>query len=280
MVEFKAIRVHLTVDAGEPYTEYTARLTKTLVFSLNQAELSLLRGFKGVPQPLHISPLFAPGRRGLELGDVVTPRYSKREDEWRLEPVSVKGEYLLHVGGESHLIDVIRGRLEQVRGRDILLNIDGAYVAFIIEAVEDVTKTIMEKELSGGKITLYFKAPTLISNVYTKSRLPKFSPTAVEVLMTPYLLSRMRVMDHSMLVEASSILGHLVETYYSINTIRPILIPFKGKREAAMMGRITYLVEDKEHIKGEVEKILRLAEILGVGESRLNGFGTVTWANK
>lgn len=279
-MEYRAIRVLLEVDAGERFSDYTARLTKTFIHALNQDVLSLIRGFKGVPQPLHISPLFTRGRREWELGDVVTPRYVWGEDGWRLEPVRIEGEYLLHVGGEAGLVDMIRERLERA-GREMHhIKIGDRFIPFKVEAVEDVTSAVMEKELSGGKVALYLKAPTLLFNVYAKSRLPKFSPTAVEVLMTPFLLRSMRSMDYSALVEASSLLGHLVETYYSLNTLKPVMIPFRGRREAALMGRITYLVEDRERIRREVEEILRLAEILGVGESRMNGFGTVSWTSR
>lgn len=278
-MEFRAFRAILNVHSEGPFTEYTGRLTKTLVYSLVR-ELALFKGLKGVVQPLHISPLFSLGRKEYELGDVVTPRYLFDKDgKPRLVPVELSGEYIVHVGGESGLVETVMKRFSILKTL-LMIKFKEFIVSFKLQGLKDITEIIMEKEISGNKVTLYLKAPTLLFNVFASSKLPKFSPSAVEVLMTPYLLSQMRSMDYATLVEASHILGYLVETYYSLNTLKPIFIPFRGKREIAMIGRVTYLIEDAPRIKNSILQILRLAEIAGIGESRLNGFGTVTWTSK
>jgi len=278
-VRFKAFRAILTVDTSEAFTQYTGRLTKTLVYSLVR-ELALIHGMKGLVQPLHISPLFTIGKREEELGEVVTPIYTFTSNGGqKLVPIVIQGEYLLHIGGEGSIIDMIKERFEVLRN-PLLLKFENYIVSFKLEKIIDVTGRIMDKDLSSGKVTLYIKAPTLLFNVFVPTKLPKFSPTAVEVLMTPYLLAKMQSMSYSALVEAARILGYMVETYYSLNTLKPIFIPFKSKKEAAMIGRVTYIIEDMDRNRNIILELLRIAEIAGIGESRLNGFGTVTWVSK
>lgn len=278
-MEFRAFRAILDIHSEGPFTEYTGRLTKTLIYSLVR-ELALFKGLKGVVQPLHISPLFTLGRSEFELGDVVTPRYLLDEEgKARLVPVELSGEYIVHIGGDGGLVEMVMKRLSILKN-PLMVKFRDYIVSFKLNDMRDVTGDIVEKEISGGKITLYFKAPTLLFNVFAASKLPKFSPSAVEVLMTPFLLLRRRSLDYATLVEASRILGNLIETYYSLNTLRPIFIPFKGKREVAMIGKVTYLLENARASRESIREILWLAEIAGVGESRLNGFGTVTWISK
>ena len=87
-------------------------------------------------------------------------------------------------------------------------------------------------------------------------------------------------LTYNEVVGSMRILGLLVETYYSINMVKPILIPYKT-REPALIGKITYIVDTRDDkVKEEIAKILNIAEITGIGESRANGFGTVTWTSK
>lgn len=99
--------------------------------------------------------------------------------------------------------------------------------------------------------------------------------------MAPSLFYTDRLtMDYTVLLEAYGTLGVLVETYYSLNTVRPLLVPYKGK-SPTMIGRITYIldVRSSEQTK-RIEEILRYAEIVGLGRSRQEGFGTVSWVGK
>lgn len=273
---YKAIRAYVDVDVDEAVTFYTGKLVKTLLYSVFK-EIRLYRGIRGIVSPLHASPMFRPGRREWELGDLVTPVYVKENDEEKLKPVELGGEYIIHIGGVDWLVDKAYKLLRTVR-MPLQIKIGEVIVRYRIEKLGDVTDEILEKTLAGDKITLYLKSPTKLFNVYTRSKLPKFNISAVEVLMAPYMLyTRQLSMTESVLLKASSLLGNLIETYYSITTVRPVLIPFNGRKTPAMKGRITYILEARDEKIDELKKILTLAEVAGIGQSRQNGFGTVTW---
>jgi hypothetical protein len=280
MSNLKAIRIILSVEADGSFYEYTGRLTKTLILALCR-DLRIFHGVKGIVSPIHISPLFTMGRRELELGEPVTPQYIRKDNELILKPIKLEGEYIVHVGGEAGLVEKIRVSLGKINGK-LMLKFHDNIVSFTLEKIEDYTNNIMEKHLESDRVTLYLKAPSLIYNIYTPSRLPKFTPTAIEVLMTPYMLSKgILTLTPETVLEAGKILGLLVETYYSLKTLKPIMIPFKEKREAALTGKITYIIDTKDkNKKKQIEKILQTTEITGIGESRLNGFGTTTWTQK
>ena len=278
---FKAIRAVLRVEAENPVTDYTGRLVKTLIYTLSK-ELRLLHGLRGMVAPLGLSPLFTMGRKELELGAPVTPQYLRNEEgEQVLVPTRLNGEYLIHIGGEMNAVLSAEKALEKIR-TPLAIKFNDNIITFTLEKEEDVTSLIESKKLDADRLTVYLKAPTLIFNVFTSSRMPKFTPTAVEVLMTPYmLLKKQYTITPRILLEASSILGLLIETYYSLKTLKPIIIPYKGKKEATLTGKITYIIDtDNPHIKKEIEKLLATMEITGIGESRLNGFGTTTWTTK
>ena len=94
--------------------------------------------------------------------------------------------------------------------------------------------------------------------------------------MVPYMLVvGAHTFSQGILDSSLDVLGGLVETWYSLNTLRPVMVPYKGKREAALMGQVTYIVEVSPRHRRRVEDILAVAEIAGIGESRQNGFGTV-----
>jgi len=99
--------------------------------------------------------------------------------------------------------------------------------------------------------------------------------------MAGYMMSKgIYTLTETEVLKAMRVLGLLVETYYSINTVKKISIPFKGK-ERAMIGKITYIIDTKdENIRKELENILKTAETVGIGESRQNGFGTIAWTPK
>lgn len=281
MIRLKALRVILHVEAEEPVYEYTGRLVKTLLYTLNK-EIRLLHGLRGSISPLLISPLFTTGRKEFELGDVVTSAYLRdNTGEYILVPTKLDGEYLIHVGGEPGLVEAIGKSLERIR-TPLAIKFNDNIVTFKAEKIEDVTEKILDKELTGGRVTIYIKSPAMIFNVFAPSRLPKFTPTAVELLMAPYMLLHGRyTLDGTVLLRASRLLGLLVETYYSLSTLKPVLIPFKGKKEAALAGKVTYIVDTVDEKKvAELTSVLSVAEIAGIGESRLNGFGVVTWTTK
>lgn len=277
----RAIRAILDVEADEPVTEYTGRLTKTFIYILSK-EVRIFKGLKGIIAPLHISPLFSTGKRDMELGTCATPQFVKRKDgNLVLVPLELRGEYVVHIGGEEKLVNSIKGSLEEIKAV-LAIKFNDVIVRFKVEKVEDVTEKIAEKHVNGDRLSLYLKAPSLIFNIFRESRLPKFSPSAPEILMTPFMyLYNQQTIDYNVLYRASKILGSLVETYYSINMLKPILIPFKGKKEVALTGKITYILDTKnEEEKRIIERILNVAELIGVGESRMNGFGTVVWSPK
>lgn len=276
----RAIRVYLHVESSEPITEYTGRLTKTLIYAATK-EIRLFRGLRGIISPIHVSPLFKPGRREYELGEVFTPVYRKNGDEFVLSPVEVNGEYVIHVGGVSGLVSKLTESLSRLRGT-LVLKFGDSLISYKVLGIEDVTNQIMSKKLKGDRVTLYLKAPAKIFNVLAASRLPKFTTNAYELLMTGYMFSRgnLTLLTRDVL-SAMNILGKLVETYYSLSTVRYILVPFRGNREPAMIGKITYILDTRDSKEKEtIEKVLNTAEITGIGESRINGFGTVIWKSK
>lgn len=277
----KAIRAWLTIEAEEPIATFTGQLVKTLLYTLNR-EIRLLHGMRGIISPIHISPLFTPGRRFHELGTLVTPlyRYNKNVRAYELDPIKLNGEYVIHIGGDASLIDLVSKSLARLRS-SLMLKYTDNIVTFKLEKIEDVTSHISRKNLDSDKITLYLKGPVKPFNVIAPSRLPKFSISSYEILITGYMyFKRVYTLTYHEVVNAMRILGLLVETYYSLNTVKPVLIPYKGK-EPAMIGKITYIVDtNKPEEKQTLNKILNIAEITGTGESRSNGFGTVTWITK
>jgi len=277
----RAIRAIIEVEADEPVIEYTGRLVKTFIYTLSK-EIRIFRGLRGIIAPLHISPLFSLGKKDMELGTCITSQFVRnKEGELILVSVTLNGEYIIHIGGEKVLVDFIEKSLKNLNAV-LAVKFNDTIVRFKVEKIEDVTKKISEKHINGDRISLYLKAPTLIFNVFRESRLPKFSPSALEILMVPFMyFHNQQTIDYNTLYRASRILGLFIETYYSITTMKPMIIPFKGKREVTLTGKITYILDTKKNEeKKEVEQILNIAELIGVGESRLNGFGTVVWKSK
>lgn len=276
----RAYRVLLSVEAGDPITVHTGQLVKTLVYAAMK-ELTLFKGLRGVLSPVHISPLFTPGQREYMLGEAVTPTYNYSRDRgYTLNPVEINGDYIAHIGGEGLLVEKIIERLISIKG-PLSVKFKDTIITYKIEKTQDITETIQSKKLTGDRITVYLKAPAKIFNIFAPTRLPKFSISAPEILATPCLISKgtYTVNTHEA-IECMTILGQLVETYYSLTTVKPILVSFKT-REPAMIGKITYIIEAQdEKTRKRIEKILHTAEITGIGESRTNGFGTITWTNK
>lgn len=280
MFDVAAIRAYLRVESDAPVTFYTAKLVKTLLYSLVK-ELRLYRGMRGVISPLHISPLFRPGRREWELGELETPSYVREGGNYRLRPAHLDGEYIIHVGGMAELVSKASAMLEQVR-TPLQIKIGDNIIRVRLEKAEDVTRTIKSKELHSDRLTLYLKGPAKLFNIYTPARLPKYSISAPEVLMTPYMLHKGQLtMNEGLLLEAARLLGLLVETYYSITTVRYVQVPLNNGKDPGLLGKITYIV-DTEHpaIKKEIAEVLNVAEIAGIGESRTNGFGIASWKPK
>ena len=277
----RGYRAYLEVEADEEISTFTGQLVKTLVYALAK-EIRLYRGLRGVISGLHISPLFRPGRRAFELGDLVTPLYvfSKEGNRHILVPLRVDGEYIIHFGGEAHLAETVARKLESLRSR-LAIKVGNAIVTYNVEAVKEITEEVMEKQVIRDKVTVYLKGPAKLFNVYTKSRLPKYNISALEVLMAPYMLYRdTPTISTHLVMDAMSILGLLVETYYSINTVKPVLLPFKGKIPG-IIGKITYIIDtNNQETKKKISQILSTGELAGIGQSRQDGFGTITWKPK
>ncbi|MCE4606642.1 MAG: CRISPR system precrRNA processing endoribonuclease RAMP protein Cas6 [Desulfurococcales archaeon] len=277
----EAVRAYVRVESDGEFPYFTGSLVKTVIYALAR-ELTLFHGMRGSISPIHISPLFKPGHGEYALGTIYTPVIIKNGKEETLETVPLTGdEYIIHIGGEANLVKYIDGRLEAIR-TPLKFKYKEHIVTFKLEEKENVTKNIEEKTLSADRITLYLKGPVKPFNVLAPSRLPKFSPSAYEILMTGYMIYRNTyTLMYQHVLEALKLLGMLVETYYSLNTIKPILVPFKEGKEPALIGKITYIVDTKNReIRNTLRDILNISEIAGVGESRTNGFGTVTWSNK
>ena len=280
-MEVKGYRAYLYVEADEEVRFFTGQIVKTLIYTLAK-ELRLYKGIRGIISGLHISPLFTPGKKHMELGQLVTPiyTYNKQEETHVLIPVEISGEYMIHIGGEAHLADRIAEKLANLKDR-LAIKIHDNIVVFKTEAVEDVTDKVIEKTIIHDHATVYLKGPVKLFNVYTPSRLPKYNISAYELLMTPYMIHHQSpTITTQLALNAMKTLGLLIETYYSLNTVKPILLPFKGK-EPGMTGKITYIIDtDNKQIKQEISRILSIGELAGVGESRQNGFGTITWKPK
>ncbi len=209
--------------------------------------------------------------------------YRRVDGRLTLEPARLEGEYVIHVGGERELVECVEEGLGRIRGKELVLKIGSNLVSFRIEKVVDATGPIIDKAgREYNTVTLYFKAPVKFANIYTATRLPILFPSAPVALAIPYLmLSGVVSIDDTSRNRAMHILGQLVETYYSINTIKPVLLPFKERREPAIMGYVTYIADTrKPEDKQIIANTLALAEIAGIGESRANGFGTITFIPK
>lgn len=279
-IDVRAVRAYLTVESDDVFPYFTGSLVKTLVFSLSK-EVRVFHNMKGIVSLFHISPLFLPGRREFELGQLYTPHYTKNGNTERLVPVQLDGrEFIIHLGGESQIIESITRRLEQLKA-PLSIKYKDSIVTFKVEKIEDVTDIIREKALTKDKVTVYLKGPAKLFNVFTPTRLPKFSISSVEVLMTPYLFTVGQLSLHyNIAISAFTLLGKLVETYYSVNTVRPLIVPIRGKAPA-LIGKITYIIDtDRQNQIEQIREVLNTAEITGIGRARQNGFGTVTWQEK
>ena len=279
-MEVRAIRAYVTIESDDVFTYFTGSLVKTVVYSLAR-EVRLFHGVRGILSPIHVSPLFKPGRGDYELGDLYTSVIVKTRDGEKLIPVNFTGEeFIIHIGGEAGLVGHIGEQLERLR-TPLSIKFRDTIVVVKLVAKKDVTDEIFSKMLGRDKVTVYFKGPVKPFNVLSPSRLPKFSPNAYEVLMAGYMFYKnIYTLDYRYVMDSMKLLGLLVETYYTLNTVKPILVPFKGK-EPAMIGKATYIIDTENPDKKEqIEKILNTSEITGVGESRQNGFGTVSWTRK
>ena len=282
------MRVLLRVEGEEPVRDYSGRLTKTLVYTIHR-ESRFIHGFRGILSPMHVSPPFTV-RGGFRLGEYAGPFYTRRGEDGgrKLVPYRFNGRYIIHVGGLRQYVEGVEKVLSSyaVKGRELAFKF-GDVIHFVeIEEVRDVTGEIVGKEVEGDTVVVYLKSPAVIFNVYAKTRMPKFSPTAVELLMTPFLfLQGNRAMDVKSLVNASNVLGYLVESMYSLHTLKPVLVPVRGKREAALSGRVKYMLdlpgdERRGELRRVIQRTLVLAELVGIGGSRMNGFGTTTFSAK
>lgn len=285
-LKLRAIRVLVRIECEEPIYDYTGRLTKQLAYTLNK-EIRLFHSMKGMLAPITISPPFTRGKEDYQLGKPVIPQYENvirgRCKETAPVPVKLGDEYLMHIGGVEELVQSLQNTLEKQRTRGALtIPFDGSLVTFKIEGIQDVTDIIMRKEVEEDWVTVYLKSPAMIFNVFATTRLPKFSPSAVEVLMTPFMYTiGSPTINHNVLIQASKTLGYLVETWYSSRTLKPIMIPFRKKKEVALTGRIKYIIDvpkNDRKVRDVIKQTLQTAEFIGIGESRLNGFGTITFS--
>lgn len=276
----RSYRVILHIESSKPFHDYTGKIIKTLVYTV-APELLGIRGLKGVLSPLMVSPPFKIGRTECELGEPVIPVYVKTMSSsdggtWKLEPVKLNGEYITHIGGKKEIVSIVARRLEELDA-PLAVKIGNNIVRYKVEKIIDVTTHIIEKASSiKDRVRVYLKSPAQIFNVFTPTRLPKFTTSAVELLMAPYMIANNIYTIHaSTLLTASQILGQLVETWYSLRTLRPVMIPFKGKMEVVLSGYVTYIIEaPNKNTLEAIKKTLAVAEIAGIGRSRQNGFGT------
>jgi hypothetical protein len=275
---FKGYRIIFEVESSTPFYEFTGLVTKTLVYAL-APELQGIRRIKGIVSPLHISPLFTI-KDAYHLGDPVIPVVERKEDGTEeVKPVELNGEYLFHVGGEAHIVDHVVSKLSELKER-LAIKIGPVIVYYKINEIYDITREVLDKaSLLEDRVTLFFKSPAQIFNVFTPGKINKFTPSAVEILMVPFaLLKGQYTISQQLVMEAFPVLGSLVETWYSLRTLRPVLVPFKGKPQMLLAGHVTYIIESRNRrIRDEIARIIAYSEILGVGRSRQNGFGTVTF---
>ena len=275
----RGIRVYLFVESSGPVRVFSGYVSKTLVYSVSR-EARLFRGLRGVVSPVHISPLFSPGRRSGELGDLVSPLF----DGDGVDPVVLGGEYVVHIGGDRGLVDLIERGLRRLGSSTLAVKYGDSFIFYRVEGVVDVTREVMEKTLGtgGDRVTVYIKGPSKPFNIFAPSRLPKMSISGPEFFMTPCLFYTGELsVTESVVLRCGRVLGKMVETWYSLRTVRPVLVPIRNRKEPALMGRATYIIDTKNEKEREtISKILSIGEITGVGESRTNGFGTITWKSK
>lgn len=274
----KGYRVVLEVEASHPVIEFTGRLTKAFVYVLNP-ELQLVKGVKGVLSPIHISPLFRVSGDH-ELGDPAYPYTDKSKNIQEVKPVCLNGEYIFHIGGEQKLIDHVVSKLAQASS-PIFLRIHDTIVKYRVEKIIDSTNEIFEKATSiSEKVRVYLKSPAQVFNVFIPTKLPKFTPSAVELLLTPYaILSNTHTVTENLVISSFQILGKLVETWYSLRTLKPMEIIFKNKKQIVLAGSVTYIIqENNPEALTTIQRVLATAELAGIGRSRQNGFGTTVVA--
>ncbi len=274
-MRFKGYRIILNVESSSPLYEFTGRMTKTLIYAL-RPELGLTRGIKGVLSPLHISPLFHV-KGDHDLGEPAFPIVERRRNERpEISPLELNGEYVFHMGGDEKLVDAIISTLSQLEG-PLLVKFEDSVIKYKIEKIVDITGEVLEKSESvDNRVRVYLKSPAQIFNVFTPTRLPKFTPSAVELLMVPYALANnIYTITSEALIGASRVLGSLVETWYSLRTLHAVEVLFKGERQTMLGGYVTYLVQPGNgRILDSIRRVLAAAELVGVGRSRTNGFGT------
>ena len=271
----KGFRIVLEVEASQPIIEFTGRLTKAFVFALNP-ELRLFKGIEGVLTPIHISPLFKVSGDH-ELGEPAYPYVVKsKKKEIEINPISLSGEYVFHVGGEENLVSSVIYKMMRVSG-PLFLKIHDAIVKYKVEKVVDITEEVFEKATSiTSRVRVILKSPAQIFNVFTSTKLPKFTPSAIELLLVPYaILNNSYTVTENLVTSSFNTLGKLVETWYSVRTLKPIEIVFKEKKQTNLVGSVTYIVQEENKEKLEtIQRTLAITELAGIGRSRQNGFGT------
>jgi len=161
----KAVRAYLSVESDEPITVFTGRLVKTFIYAVTKG-IRPLHGIRGIISPLHVSPLFTPSGKDYELGAVATPQYVKVNGEERLIPITLNGEYVIHVGGEVNTVNAVESALARLKN-PLAIKLNDAIVTFKVEGINDVTHQLMNKNLSGDKVTVYLKV-LQSSSTYTR----------------------------------------------------------------------------------------------------------------
>ncbi len=274
ILRVKGFRIVLEVEASQPVIEFTGRLTKAFVFALNP-ELQLFKGIEGVLTPIHISPLFRVSHDH-ELGEPAYSYVMKSKKEVEINPISLNGEYVFHIGGEENLVGNLVCRITRVPG-PVFLRIHNTIVRYRIEKVVDVTEEVLEKAASvTSRVKVILKSPAQIFNVFTPTKLPKFTPSAIELLLVPYaILNNSYTITENLVTSSFNTLGKLVETWYSIRTLKPVEIVFKEKKQINLAGSVTYIIQEENKEKLEIiQRTLAMSELAGIGRSRQNGFGT------
>ncbi|MEM1606106.1 MAG: CRISPR system precrRNA processing endoribonuclease RAMP protein Cas6 [Fervidicoccaceae archaeon] len=272
----KGYRIIIDVEASQPVIEFTGRLTKAFVFALNP-ELQSFRGIEGIVSPIHISPLFKVSGDH-DLGEPAYPYIEKKpKRKMEITPITLNSEYIFHIGGEANLVSKVVTKLEKLSD-PLLMRIHNNIIRFRVEKVVDVAGEVFEKASSiSERVRVYLKSPAQIFNVFTATKLQKFTSSAVEILMTPYaILNNNYTITEQLVTSSFSTLGKLVETWYSVRTLKPVEIIFKEKKQTNLAGSVTYIIQERDSKKLKtIQNVVAVAELVGIGRSRQNGFGTV-----
>ncbi|MEM4455511.1 MAG: hypothetical protein QXT28_12410 [Thermofilaceae archaeon] len=258
----KILELKLRIESSSPLTNFTGKLSKTIVLSEAPHLEYLFKPIKGFFKPLRISPPLREKR-------AVTPVYTGRAGE--LKPVELSGEYTIEVGSPREIADELRASFEKAVGERTRVKFENVFVKYVVEDVRVVEPHIRVTK----KAVVSTLSPALLPHPLVRSQhIRRFTVSPSTLLWVPFsIASGVYTHDERESIRIIAELERCLAEHYATRQ-KSVFINYDGNREPALEARAIYLLLDAG-CRELVEKVLYAARIFGIGSSRASGFGSV-----